>query len=343
MDTPYLVLATDPHLWWKEPYGPERAEFKWRILEYIVKHTIQSDAIGLTLLGDLFKFPNAPEHLRERFWKTINPLFTYKKYFIYLGGNHDSTAVSSCFSGEQYLNSPYVKIFTGTEVKPLGLPGFENFIMLPWYASLNEDWHVPYEDKIVLAHIGVQGAFMNNTRESEDGISVSLLKKKKFKVFSGHFHKAQDTEHYVYVGALFRENFGEIEYETCISELSAAGTFRRIPIEDWVFLDIETDLTGDKYNFSQYEISAPCAIRFRATVNTKKLNHLLVDTQIKAELKKKGVLNIVYLKKEITVNKKKVENSIRINQTLDVKQDILSFAKENNFSEVHLQLGEKWL
>lgn len=340
-----LLLITDLHLKYKDSFGDDRKFYKMKQIDYIVNLVCKSpDILGLVILGDLFHNPNPNEELRNTFFKSISKLFDYSKYFIFIAGNHDSTSTHHCFSGERNIPYKYMKIFTGTEIKPIEIDGFDSLVAVSWYSSLNiEEFYKSTKKKNVLGHLEIQGAKMNNGIDCDKGIIPHLLSQNETKIITGHFHKAQDSKNYSYLGAMYRENFGEFDYQPYYGLLDTDFNLTRTKLVDWNFITINETDTDWKKDYSYLE-DEPVAVKF-ITKKSIRHNFALKDTMILSEIKKLGIKNIKYFSKKILTETMVVDKKSNVILEGSIVDSLLTYSNNDKIlaTDEEKKALTKWL
>lgn len=337
-----ISLSADHHFYTRSPLGNKRDTYQWHIFKGMIYYIIHNHHKAHILLGDLFQFPNPPESLREKIYEYLKPLFDASILAAYIAGNHCSSITQPCFAGEakSELLANDFDIRTGTEIRPMLIPGFDfhqPLYTIPWYASLQPNWWLDYSNCTFFGHVAIIGAEMNEGVACTNGIPLSVLKERNIRIITGHFHKSQDHPNYSYVGGLFRQNFGEADYTPCFAELSEDGTLTRIPVDDWEFITINCPEDSTKVNNNN-----PTAIK--CILNAQKLDKLyeINEQYTLSWLKGLGYTNIQYLKKEVRNTVKKELNN-KIDKTVNTKNSFVRYLRTNNFSEQHINSAKKWL
>ena len=83
-------------------------------------------------------------------------------------------------------------------------------LMLPWQTDeVIAEWLRKTKDKIVFGHFGVDGALVSGTEYVLSlGLSPKLFDHHRY-TYLGHYHKAQKTRKWCYIGSLHKVDFGE--------------------------------------------------------------------------------------------------------------------------------------
>jgi len=159
------------------------------------------------ILGDIFDYPEASETLRRAFYATMED---YDGAVVLLLGNHDfRTGLNYNLSADAELlrrtGDSSVCVVDTCRI----LNGVE---YIPWPAMLQT--RQPVTQRIVLTHADMLGFKMNEhaTQRSMSVFSAAEIGRAKLLV-SGHYHERQMKQMggvwFGYVGAMFRQNFGE--------------------------------------------------------------------------------------------------------------------------------------
>lgn len=124
-------------------------------------------------------------------------------------GNHDQVTTEGRNALEVFDNLEGFHVHTR--------PAWTDFgFMLPWQHDVEHALHAlrvagygERPDKVLFAHLAVNGAWMNNLKTNTDGISVDELSGFS-KVFLGHYHKHQALRKgVIYVGSPYEVSYAE--------------------------------------------------------------------------------------------------------------------------------------
>lgn len=209
-------------------------------------------------------------------------------------GNHDKTDYRS----EKSFLSPY-KHHPGLILHETYHIEQLDDVVICYLSYFDEDLYLIYLDELIndlqqylpndrpvilITHIGIEGAIMNNGKAIESEVNTNTLSVFD-RVFIGHYHDAQAFDNIRYVGASLQHNFGEqVQKGLCIIDESLEPqimevdfprfityTFEASEITDTIIdqIDQEKKSTGNSFRInvvgSESEI---------ATVNYEKINQL---------------------------------------------------------------------
>lgn len=341
LSKPIGLLCADLHMSPKERLGTIRAEYKWHRFEWLIQQAISKQVEYFIILGDLFDYPNPPDFLRDKFYSLIEKLWEAGIEVIFISGNHDSSFNSPCFAGDKRFKHKLFLVVTGTEIVR-----YRDFVLLPWYASLNRNWYSEYANSTILGHVELLGADNNAYHKSETGTPISYLVDNKIRVITGHFHKAQSHSNYEYLGAFFRHNFGEASNLACYGLLDAKNILRREENEDWHFATI--DIVDDEFPKKLLEvIDIPSAVKlnFHYSPDKRVKKFMKSMRAVGPDLYKKlgdyGLTNVKYLTRNVITEK---ETMIVTPQFVEenVLAGLYQYAQQSEFSELHMKLFRKW-
>jgi DNA repair exonuclease SbcCD nuclease subunit len=127
-------------------------------------------------------------------------------------GNHDcgkkyDTDINSVIA---FKHIPNVVIYE----KPYIITNKENFILLlPWIGNKEAEENYVRTNKFdyIFAHADISGFKYDNGREIKESNSANLLKFRNIKrLFSGHIHKRQDLNNFIYIGSPYHTKRSDI-------------------------------------------------------------------------------------------------------------------------------------
>lgn len=237
-------------------------------------------------------------------------------YFI--TGNHDiykkyDTDVNS-ISAFKYI--PNVTIFE----KPIIISNnISKILILPWIGdSETEESYVKHNHQdYVFAHTTISGFKYDNNKHIAKGTNLMNIKKIK-RLFSGHIHKRQESNQFIYIGSpyatkrsdignekgiyLFKPETNEVEF----TKNTYSPKFQKILLEDILELTLEQSINIFSNNYS--DIIVPD--KYIHLFNLSKFINILEDCK--------------YKKIETVGEQYKMEDELsEVSDTLDIK-DILT-------------------
>lgn len=221
-----FLLVSDLHLHTPEPFSKGKSyqldDFTAEKLEIFRLVALQKKYSAVILLGDTFHDPNPNHFLRRDFVKIINEIIENGSTVVILIGNHDSNdGYDHCLMGESVIKQEKLLIVGREPV--IGNRG----IYLGWTPDdeiVSRIESLPPRDFLFL-HVLLKGASIRSSYQSKSGVDLSIFKKFKI-VFSGDVHVHQGMGNFIYVGSLYRNNWGEWNNEPKYIELDeSTGSF----------------------------------------------------------------------------------------------------------------------
>lgn len=213
-----VLLCSDIHL-----DDKDRNEYRWGLFSWI-KNVCKEQEIGTIIIGgDIFH--NKDKHtsfLVNRFVDSIVNLLQTTDQILMIKGNHDLIEHSNPYL--KWINNiPNVRFFIKPETFIIQN---KKFLFLPNSSSPIQDWEKCLtqiqEADFIICHQTFEGS-ISETGYKLSGISQSIFKDIKAKVYSGDIHKAQKLGKITYIGTPYPINFGD------------QGLFRNL------FLNLETE------------------------------------------------------------------------------------------------------
>jgi len=181
------------------------------ILIPYIKETVQPGDI-LFQFGDIFE---TKHQINVNIFNNVMDLFyeLAKLIPVYvLIGNHDTyyTDNNEIHSLKILYNTPNVHVFNKPEI--IGIND-KKLLIIPWITDFNEIMTL-LEDNVgkadmVFSHFDVAGMSYDNGYPIQKGIDFSILKKYEI-VISGHIHKPQVKDNFIYLGTPYHLDFGDI-------------------------------------------------------------------------------------------------------------------------------------
>ena len=178
-------------------------------------------SLGLNRLqhgGDIFHSRKAQTQANLVFLKSIYNKANEQGIIIdEIIGNHDKTSYDSADSFiDPYEHHPGVNIIRIADVGKL-----TKDIAIHYLSFFSDEQYIQYllqldknpiwkqaKKHVMLTHIGVAGAMMNNGIRIKSRITADLFKRYDT-VLIGHYHDPQEFDNIVYAGASVQHNFGE--------------------------------------------------------------------------------------------------------------------------------------
>lgn len=200
-----FTVIGDPHI---TPKSIDKGVKLFQVVEELGLPTIW--------LGD---FLDTKEVIRG---KCLNLLYDYfstsKLQHIILIGNHDWFNLECLDHSLKSLAAlPNVRIIDKPEAHPK-LP----FLFFPYIHDKNKIKEIlgQYKDRenlVIFGHFEVSGFDFGNGHLCEDGTLLHSDFKGFKQVISGHFHKLQQTDNFMYLGTPFSHSFGEANQDKAIA------------------------------------------------------------------------------------------------------------------------------
>lgn len=215
-------IWSDPHL-----VATPKDEYRKKIFQ-VMRDSVATEKLDVVVInGDLTEHKdNHPASLVNDITDNIASLCQLTNVWL-LMGNHDGIDYSTPFF--KYLRHlPNFRYFnTITEFHDAG----EDILMLPHTRTPEVDWKkIKVKDKLVFAHITVDGAFAESGQKMESSISSKFFDGARVAI-SGDIHKPQVCNNLTYVGAPYNIRYGDnfegrwVVYDanTCIIEPKSMG------------------------------------------------------------------------------------------------------------------------
>lgn len=238
-----LPVITDTHL--KKQNLSENIE----VFSNALTWCLENNHKALYHMGDVFDSRKTQSELMLTTFANILDMFDSAKVtLVVIPGNHDKTdytSTSSFLHPFQHhpalvLVEDYYQFDIDSEVRLHFIPFFANDQYNERLEQVEEK--LGSGTNILLTHIGVSGAVMNNGIKVE-GIALSSFKHFD-KVLVGHYHDKQQLQKgkIEYVGAALQHNFGETTEGKGLVELHNDFTTTIHPLDTKVYETIEIDV-----------------------------------------------------------------------------------------------------
>ena len=210
-----------------------------------IKFGIENNVDSIILGGDLYNDNSPSNRLRNIVSKILYKALKQNIKVYIMGGNHDTNdnisfnMMSECNYNDNLIFAKNTSINTneGIQLK-----------LISWGQESAIEKMQIFTKTILFGHLQIEGAKYDNERLAKGFIKPSSLSK-FIRVYTGHFHKRQQTENYTYVGALCRNNFGERNNPSgfLYLELLNGGieTERFVDINDRRFHQYELEVTSE--------------------------------------------------------------------------------------------------
>ena len=231
------LICADLHLGGGESYGglaadglPVRYHDKLAILEKMIDAANTDVNIEyFIILGDVFANPRVSERIKQGFYQVVSE---FNGRIIVVAGNHDWISEGNhAFCAIEPLLKNYgledKLVVVADDKRDDILP---NVLFVPWLVSdsllefENTLFSAYYPDLVIMGHLGIADSDVGKFDSTSLGdirlpdCTLAIL---------GHYHKYQIKKRpdssrlegegdvvWIYVGSPFRNNFGEIDYET---------------------------------------------------------------------------------------------------------------------------------
>lgn len=199
-----ILFCSDTHF-----DDKDRNEYRWGLFPWI-KQVIQENNVS-TLIhgGDVFHHGDRyTSRLINRFIDNIMDISTGLENIYILKGNHDEIDPNNPYL--RWINNiPKLHFF----INPLDiLIEDKKFLLLPHSRDPISTWE-SYKELIhqadyITCHQTFNGAVSENGQQLE-GVSASIFKETKAKIYSGDIHKSQVLGNITYIGTQYPINFGD--------------------------------------------------------------------------------------------------------------------------------------
>ena len=112
-------------------------------------------------------------------------------------------------------------------------------LMLPYMHDIKDYLKITKNDDVIkegewtlIAHMGVKGSFMSESKRDETGVPLEVCRYFK-QVFLGHYHKPHSLENVTYVGSPLQQNFSEMGQDkgVIIFDTKDPTNFKRVEIK----------------------------------------------------------------------------------------------------------------
>lgn len=212
------TILTDLHL--KE----ENADVVFDVVKQAVHHTKEFGLNRILFGGDLFNSRKAQsQYVLNTFGNILDYLEREEIELVAIPGNHDKTdyAIEESFLDPFITHSSFslhkdtsilVSMCRGGEIAIYGMPFFSDAEYIKRFEKFKNMVSKSMKS-VLITHIGVNGAVMNNGMKVSSGITEGLFAKFD-KVFIGHYHdKSYYSNKIEYIGSSIQHNYGENEYK----------------------------------------------------------------------------------------------------------------------------------
>lgn len=321
---PIAAMLTDLHL--KDDNWPTILNVFAQTMNFCDDNGIKQ----IICLGDIFHSRKAQSlFMLTTFEGILNELHKEQFKMISIVGNHDKTDYRSKESFlAPFKHHPALTLFE--EYHTLEIAGLD----LHFLSYFDEDIYLQYLEKnkglvsknsVLLTHIGVDGAKMNNGTEISSSITPKVFSKYK-QVYIGHYHDGQQLgKNIQYTGASLQHNYGE-GGQKGVQVLYNDGTIDLVELDFPKFLTYQVavkDLTNDdlkqlaeeKQNSNDFiRVQLIGEERDLKAFNVQSLMQVGVDVQIKQE--------------DIEVTE--LQNRIEPFNADTLKEQFIAFCEENS-------------
>lgn len=200
-----ILLISDTHF--DDKYCNE---YRWGLFPWLKSTCIEQNISIIIICGDhLHNKDKHSSYLINRYIDNITDLLQVVDQILMIKGNHDLIEHSNPYL--RWINNiPKIKFFIKPEV--VIIQG-KKFLFLPnaleplkeWQAYINEINEADY----IITHHTFNGA-VSETGFKLSGISQSIFKDSKAKIWSGDIHKCQKLGRITYIGTQYPINFGDV-------------------------------------------------------------------------------------------------------------------------------------
>lgn len=187
-----------------------------------------------------------------------------------------------------------------------------SILALPWVGSkdIEEQWIINNETDYIFMHSDISGFKYDNGKEITKGINVNKIKTKR--LFSGHIHKRQEQEKYIYIGSPYHTKRSDIGNEKGLYIFEPSNNtyefhknkyspiFQRIQLEHILNLTVEETSKILNNNYTDIIVPSKWVNKFNLTKFIDSLNDCKYK-KIEAEVEKKSVDDISNVLDDIDV------------------------------------------
>lgn len=330
METP-ILLITDTHL------SESNIELNLSIFRQTINYCKDLGLNNVFHLGDVFHSRKSQPLSVLKCFQEILDMFSESDILLYvIPGNHDKTDYSSHSSFlDPFRDHPNLQLCDRSTC--IRFPGVQIFTC-PYYNELEYEKElntcialskiqIELKTKILLTHIGVTGAVMNN------GIKVESVGEKVFSyfdsVFVGHYHDEQKFGNIHYIGSAFQQNYGECYEDKGLTLVNKDLTTQKINLDFPKYIKLEVDV--DKLS--------PNSIR--EVINEKEktsdnLRVILVGSENKIKSFNKQELldsGISVTLKPTEIDKKEIDNKVEPFTPITLMTEFTNFCTKNRLQE----------
>ena len=221
-------------------------------LEYIFDYCIKNNIPNLVLGGDVFHTSNSIKN--QAFIPVFMKLYEMsKKLHIYvIPGNHDiMNNDNDCLAETFSAFSTFIKKSATIDID--GVP-------CDFLAYTEDTSDIPNNGRILFSHLEVEGFYFNSKKKVENSIFTESLFENYELVVSGHLHKMQERNNFLFVGSPYETDRGEMgkpNYFAVISgEPNREITYELVSYEEAPkYMTIDVEQFNEDLDFSNKMIT----------------------------------------------------------------------------------------
>jgi hypothetical protein len=174
-----------------------------------------------------------------------------KLHFTILVGNHDLINLNGTETSLEPLKSLHnVNLIDKPTLNIIGNEGYLPYIhnMEALVAELNK--FQAHGVEVVFAHLDVLGMDYGNGIKAPTGVDIGFLNEKFKLVISGHFHKFQQVNNFMYLGTPYSHDWGEANQEKFIMTYESPEKYELINTYEFFPSHISKVVDCDDQNLS---------------------------------------------------------------------------------------------
>lgn len=299
-----IVALTDTHL------SEHNIETIVSIFDEALECAVENGLTRIYHLGDnLHSRKTQSQSILTTFSDILDKFAEKNVQLVSIVGNHDKTDYRS----EKSFLTPYKHHPALTLHETFHIEVLQDVIVC-YLSYFDEDLYLMYVEqllweldqlvqadqqlrklpKILLTHIGIEGAVMNNGKAIESEITTNILTVFD-KVFIGHYHDRQTFSNIEYIGASLQHNFGElVEKGLCLIDDNLETSIMQLDFPRFITHTYKAEEVTDTIieQLSEEKKSSGNAIRINIvgseseikTVNYEKINSVGIKVKKTSEV-----------------------------------------------------------
>ena len=222
-------------------------------LDYLKKYCLANQINYIVIGGDLFDTSNSIKN--QMFIPFFNKLYEIKEAGIELiifPGNHDSmNNDNDCLAETFSAFSTFIKKSATIDI---------DGVTCDFLAYTENTSDIPNNGRVLFSHLEVEGFYFNSKKKVENSIFTESLFENYELVVSGHLHKMQERNNFLFVGSPYETDRGEMgksNYFAVISgEPNREITYELVSYEEAPkYMTIDVEQFNEDLDFSNKMIT----------------------------------------------------------------------------------------